>query len=75
MVDIETDFTLNAGFVASLNDVADGKLDFSTSDLNKLKMNSNIGISFPIAVKASRIDYDRSRFKKLIQVTDTNNIF
>lgn len=75
VVDIETDFTLNAAFVASLNDVADGKLDFSTTGLNKLKMNSNIGISFPIAVKASRIDYDRSRFKKLIQVTDTNNIF
>ena len=75
VVDIETDFTLNAAFVASLNDLADGKLDFSTTGLNKLKMNSNIGISFPIAVKASRIDYDRSRFKKLIQVTDTNNIF
>ncbi|HJY12746.1 MAG TPA: hypothetical protein VJ304_08160, partial [Flavobacterium sp.] len=63
VVDIETDFTLNAAFVGSLNDVADGKLDFSTNGLNKLKMNSNIGISFPIAVKASRIDYDRSRFK------------
>ena len=75
VVDIETDFTLNAAFVGSLNDVADGKLDFSTNGLNKLKMNSNIGISFPIAVKASRIDYDRSRFKKLSQVTDSNNIF
>jgi hypothetical protein len=75
VVDIETDFTLNAGFIASLNETAEGKLDFSTSNLNKLKMTSNVGISFPIAVKASRIDYDRSRFKKLIQVTDTNNIF
>ena len=75
VVDIETNFTLNAAFIAGLNDVADGKLDFSTDSLNKLKMNSNVGISFPIAVKASRIDYDRSRFKKLIQVTDTNNIF
>lgn len=75
VVDIETDFTLNAAFVASLNETAEGKLDFSTTNLNKLKMTSNVGISFPIAVKASRIDYDRSRFKKLIQVTDTNNIF
>ena len=75
VVDIETDFTLNAGFVASLNETSEGKLDFSTSNLNQLKMTSNVGISFPIAVKASRIDYDRSRFKKLIQVTDTNNIF
>ncbi|QOG02391.1 hypothetical protein [Flavobacterium sp. MDT1-60] len=75
VVDIETDFTLNAAFVASLNETAEGKLDFSTSNLNKLKMTSNVGVSFPIAVKASRIDYDRSRFKKLIQVTDSNNIF
>lgn len=75
VVDIETDFTLNAAFVAGLNDVADGKLDFSTNDLNKLKMNSNVGVYFPIAVKASRVDFDRSRFTKLIQITDTNNIF
>lgn len=75
VVDIETDFTLNAAFVAGLNEIADGKLDFSTNGLNKLKMNSNVGIYFPIAVKASRIDFDRSRFKKLSQVTDTNNIF
>ncbi len=75
VVDIDTDFTVTAAFVAGLNEIADGKLDFSTNGVSKLKMNSNGGVYFPIAVKASRIDFDRSRFQKLIQVTDTNNIF
>ncbi|MDR7371767.1 hypothetical protein [Flavobacterium aquidurense] len=75
VVDIDTDYTVTAAFVAGLNEIADGKLDFSTNGVSKLKMNSNVGVYFPIAVKASRIDFDRSRFQKLIQVTDTNNIF
>ncbi|MBF4508423.1 hypothetical protein IRZ83_17225 [Flavobacterium sp. JLP] len=75
IVDIETDFTLDNNLVASLNEVASGKLDFTISNQNKLNMVSSAEIHFPIAVKASRIDYDKSRFKKLILVTDTNNIF
>jgi len=75
VVDIETDFTVDAGLIASLNAVAEGKLDFTISNQSKLKMTSNIGIYFPIAVQASRIDFDRSRFKKLILVTDNLNIF
>jgi hypothetical protein len=62
IVDIETD-------------IASGKLDFTIGNQNKLRMVSNAEIHFPIAVKASRIDFDRSRFQKLILVTDTNNIF
>lgn len=75
VVDIETDFTLDAALIASLNAVADGKLDFTISNESKLKMTSNMGVYFPIAVQASRIDFDRSRFKKLILVTDNLNIF
>ncbi|MDW8849978.1 hypothetical protein SD960_07745 [Flavobacterium sp. MMLR14_040] len=75
VVDIETDFTVDAGLIASLNAIADGKLDFTISNQSKLKMTSNMGIYFPIAVQASRIDFDRSRFKKLILVTDNLNIF
>ncbi|WP_281235147.1 hypothetical protein [Flavobacterium gelatinilyticum] len=75
IVDIETDFTLDTNLIAGLNEVANGKLDFSISNQKKLKMVSSSEIYFPIAVKASRIDYDKSRFKKLILVTDFNNIF
>lgn len=75
IVDIETDFTLDDNLVASLNEIASGKLDFAISNSNKLHMTSNAEIHFPVAVKASRIDYDRSRFQKLILITDTQNIF
>ena len=75
VVDIETDFALDAALIANLNTIADGKLDFTTSNQNKLKMTSNMGVYFPIAVQASRIDFDRSRFKKLILATDNLNIF
>jgi len=75
VVDIETDFTLDTGLIASLNEVASGKLDFTVSSQTKLKMVSSGESFFPIAVKASRIDFDRSIFKKLILVTDNQNIF
>jgi hypothetical protein len=75
VVDIENNFALDAALVASLNDLADGKLDFTVTNQNTLKMTSNVGVYFPIAVKANRIDFDRSRFKKLILITDSNNIF
>jgi len=75
VVDIETDFTLDAALVTNLNAIADGKLDFTISNESKLKMTSNMGVYFPIAVQASRIDFDRSRFKNLILVTDNLNIF
>jgi hypothetical protein len=74
-VSIETDFSLDAALVASLNNIADGKLDFTMSSGNKLKMVSSGNSFFPIAVKASRIDYDKSVFKKLILVTDNRNFF
>lgn len=75
VVDIENNFALDATLVASLNDLADGKLDFTVTNQNTLKMTSNVGVYFPIAVKANRIDFDRSRFKKLILISDGNNIF
>lgn len=75
VVNIETDFTLDASLITSLNAVAEGKLEFTMSSASKLKMISNVGIYFPIAVKANRIDFDRSRFQQLILVTDNTNIF
>ena len=75
IVDIETDFALDGNLVADLNTIANGKLDFTIASQNKLNMVSKAEIHFPIAVKASRIDFDRSRFQKLILVTDTTNIF
>jgi len=75
VVDIETDFSIDASLIANLNQLADGKLDFSMNSNNKLKMVSSGSSYFPIAVKASRIDFDRSIFKKLNLITDDRNIF
>ncbi|GAA3766564.1 hypothetical protein [Flavobacterium ginsengiterrae] len=75
IVDIETDFVVDNNLTASLNEIASGKVDFSVNSQNQLKMVSNTDTLFPIAVKANRIDYDKSRFKKLKLVTDTNDIF
>jgi hypothetical protein len=75
VVEIETDFNLDASLVATLNQAADGKLEFSSNSQQKLKMISSGSTFFPIAAKASRIDYDRGVFKGLTLVTDNRNFF
>ncbi len=75
IVEIETDFSVDAALVATLNKVADGKLDFTFNGKATLKMVSTGNAYFPIAVKASRIDFDKSVFKKLTLITDTRNFF
>ncbi len=72
IVEIETDFELNADIVASLNEVVEGKLNFSMNTNRKLKMVSDNNNFFPIAVQAHRIDYDKGIFKDIKLVTDNN---
>ncbi|OXA96085.1 gasdermin [Flavobacterium hercynium] len=75
IVEIDTDFALDTALLADLNNLAGGKVDFTQGKQNKIKMVSIAEVYFPIAVKASKIDYDRSKFKNLILATDSNNIF
>lgn len=75
MVEIETDFNLDANLIASLNESADGKLDFSMSKQTKLKMISTGSNYFPIAVKASRLHFNGGVYKKMSLVTDNRNFF
>ncbi|WP_343604536.1 hypothetical protein [Fluviicola sp.] len=74
-VEIETDFNLDAGIIASLNEAAEGKLDFSSKSQQTLKMISNSNALFPIAVKASRIQFEKGIFKGLKLVTDNRDFF
>ncbi|MBP9793388.1 MAG: hypothetical protein KBC56_05250 [Flavobacterium sp.] len=74
-VTIATDFTINPDLVVSLNAVAEGKLDFTVNDTNNLNMVSSGNGLFPIAIKASRLDFDKGVFKKLKLVTDNRNFF
>lgn len=75
IVEIETDFSLDVSLIAKLNNIADGKIDFTMKNNNTLKMISEGSNFFPIAVKASRLKFDRSIFEKLTLVTDDRNIF
>ena len=74
VVEIETDFDIDANLVATLNQAADGKLEFTANSQQKLRMVSSGSSFFPIAVKANRIDFDKGVFKGLLLVTD-NRIF
>ncbi len=75
VVEIETDFNLDSNLIATLNQAADGKLDFSKSSQQKLKMVSSGSSFFPIAIKANRIDFDKGVFNGLNLVTDKGNTF
>jgi len=75
VVEIETDFSLNADLVAKLNELADGKLDFAMNNESKLKMVSSGNGYFPIAIKADRIDFDKGHFENTKLVTDNRRFF
>jgi len=75
VVEIETDFNLDANLVAKLNEVATGKLDFTMNSQTKLKMVSSGNIFFPVAVKADRIHFKKGIFKGLNLVSDNRNLF
>ena len=75
IVEIETDFNVDADLMADLFKIFNGKLDFSIQNQNTVKMTSNGDNLFPIAIKANRINFDKSVFNKLILVSDNRNFF
>ena len=75
VVEIETDFSITAEIKAKLTDAGEGKLDFGTSTNKILKMKSENGNFYPIAVRANRLDFDHGKFKKQNLITDNRNFF
>jgi hypothetical protein len=75
IVEIETDFNISAELKAKLTAAGEGKLDFSSSTQKKLKMTSETGNFYPIAVKASRLDFDHGKYKNQKLITDNRNLF
>jgi hypothetical protein len=53
IVEIETDFNVSAELKAKLTEIGSGKIDFSNSTGNKIKITSETGDYYPIAVKAN----------------------
>ncbi|MRT92272.1 hypothetical protein [Ancylomarina sp. 16SWW S1-10-2] len=75
VVEIETDYSLDTNLVVKLNEIVDGKLDFSMLSESKLKMVSSGNSFFPVAVKADRIDFDNGHFDNTNLVTDNRKFF
>jgi len=75
VVEIETDFSLDTDLITKLNQVADGKLDFSMNNKSVLKMVSSGNGFFPVAVKANRIDFDNGHFENTNLISDNREFF
>ncbi|MBZ4037000.1 hypothetical protein K6T82_19695 [Flavobacterium sp. 17A] len=75
IVEINTDFNISAELKAKLTELVDGKIDFSNSSEKKLKMTTETGDFYPIAVKASRLDFDHGKYKDQRLITDDRNLF
>jgi hypothetical protein len=74
VAEIETDSKISSKMMSALNKNAGNKIEFSSSKNNIVKMVAGTE-RFPIAVKASRIDFDKGRYKGLTLVTDGRDLF
>jgi hypothetical protein len=75
IAEIDTDFNISAELKAKLTEITEGKIDFSKSTERKIKMTTETGDYYPIAVKANRLDFDHGKFKKHFLITDNRNFF
>lgn len=75
IVEVETDFSINAELQAKLESVVDGKIDFNFNSDKKIKMTAQTGDYYPIAVKANRLKYSHGKYKDQKLVTDNRDIF
>ncbi|AXT63265.1 hypothetical protein D1816_23940 [Aquimarina sp. AD10] len=72
---IETNTDLNIDLDIELNNIAEGKVTFSRVSESKIEMISEGNSSFPIAVKASKIDWDDGEYDQMRLITDHRNLF
>jgi hypothetical protein len=75
VMDVSTDRDIDINWVAKLQAAKDPKLSFSLENKRQLKMTTSGTKAFPIAIKASRLDYDQGEFKQMRLVTDNRNFF
>lgn len=74
-VEITTENEFDVDLVAKLQSAKDPKLTFSLESKQKLKMTASGSKDLPIAIKASRLDFDQDRFTGMRLVTDNRNFF
>jgi hypothetical protein len=75
VMDVSTDRDIDISWVAKLQAAKDPKLSFSLENKRQLKMTTSGTKEFPIAIKASRLDFDQGDFKRMRLVTDNRNFF
>ncbi|MFA9392439.1 MAG: hypothetical protein ACERKD_21690 [Prolixibacteraceae bacterium] len=72
---IESDRTIDTTTEASLNKIAEGKVNFEKTADHQITLTSDTEKAFPIAVKAYRIRFVKGKFNKLILATDKRDFF
>lgn len=75
VIEIDTTMAIDQKWVMAMKDELKGKFELSVDQSEKLKMVADAKDYFPVAVKASRLDFDKGQFKGLLQVTDNRNFF
>jgi hypothetical protein len=75
VVDIETEVAIGPDLIVKLTDLVAGELNFSKQGSHNLQMVSSGKSFFPIAVKASRIYFDKGHFEKTHLITDNRLFF
>jgi len=74
-VEVESNKAFEVGLEVGATPVANGSLDFSRDSESTLVMTSNRDLTFPVAVQALRLDWDRGAYDKSNVVTDGRNWF
>ena len=75
VVSIETDVAIDPAFIIKLTDRVAGEIEFSKQGSHTLQMISAGKSFFPVAVKASRIYFDKGHFNKTQLITDNRMFF
>jgi hypothetical protein len=75
VVDIETDVAIDPDLIVKLTDLVAGELNFSKQGSHSLQMVSSGKSFFPIAVKASRVYFDKGHFEKTYLISDNRLFF
>ena len=75
VVDIETDVAIDPDLIVKLTDLVAGELNFSKQGSHSLQMVSSGKSFFPIAVKASRVYFDKGHLEKTYLISDNRLFF
>jgi len=74
-VHIKTSNDLDTKLGSELTNLANGKIDFSLANSKEIVMKSDLGVMFPIAVKAFRLNFDKGKYISMKLVTDSRDFF